>query len=142
MRRQNRPRAGPDTRIEARHGVGELDGARLSAGDAFVCGGPVGRDGASVAVTARDRVLLFHDLEELAKLHFPKSEQAAALRDGRLAEVVWDRSVLVGGDGRGGPRDGVPPSLQVPEVSRESGGRASGHGDVLRHSRAKSVSRF
>ena len=92
----------------------------FSAGDAFVC--TAERSAATARgspVTARDHVLLLHDLEELAKLHFPKSEQAAALRDGRLAEVVWDRLLLVGGDGRGGPRDGVPPSCRCPRFQEQ-----------------------
>ena len=91
----------------------------FACGDAFVC--TAERSAATKRgspVTARDHVLLLHDLELLAAIHFPKSEQAAALRDGRLAEVVWDKLVLVGGDGKGGPSQGVPPSLQVPEVAR------------------------
>ena len=74
-----------------------------------------GRTGdARLPVTARDHVLLLHDLEELAKLHFPKSEQAAALRDGRLAGHCVGQLVLTTrGDGRRSDRE---PSLQVPEV--------------------------
>lgn len=83
----------------------------FAAGDCLICAAARIK---KPVIVARDHVLLAADVENLAKRHFPRSEVDMAVRDGRLAEVVWAKLVLVGGD------DGAhPPTLQVPEVARE-----------------------